>query len=99
MHGQTPLQPDDLIANYTTGRAVVRRWRNNRELDRVSATLHLLKNFLRSDHNYYMILTNETHKRHVRMFFSDLPGDIARKMRKWLKDHAREDLEFPEDPE
>jgi MoxR-like ATPase len=96
---RAPLRPAELLANYTTSRAVVRRWLKNHELDLVSATVRLLKDFLRSDRNYYTVLTNESNKKHVLMFLSDLPGDLSRKMHQWLKDHGRDDLDMPGSPQ
>lgn len=97
-HDRAPLAPDELIAGYTTCRATVRRWLEQCELDLVTATLQLLKDFLKVRKNYTALLENETHKKHARMFLYDLPGDVKSQMERWLKDNHLTELKIPRRP-
>lgn len=98
-HNRAPLAPTEVLSNYTTCRATVRRWLEHRELDLVSASLELLKEFLKVRTNYAALLENENQMRNARTFLSDLPGDIKTQMKNWLKANKLKDLKIPEEPQ
>ena len=67
---------------------MVPRWLQASQLDLVVASLELLKRHLQRQGDYEAAADNPEHKRNVEAFFSDLPGDVKRMLREWLKERG-----------
>jgi AAA domain (dynein-related subfamily) len=83
-----PLHPEAIVKNYPAHQAVVRRWIQQRRLDRVAASVELLKRHLQPQPVYTALIAEPACKRHVEQFFADLPAELQRQVRQWLGDRG-----------
>ena len=90
-----PLAPRQIVQGYARHRSLVQRWLQAGKLDLVVASLELLKRHLQRQEDYEAAANDPEGKRNVEAFFSDLPGDLKRLLRAWLKDRGFGKLKAP----
>jgi len=71
---------------------MVRQWLRAGQLDLVVASLEVLKRHLQRQADYQAATDTPKNKRNLEQFFSDLPGDIKRLLRAWLKERGFDGL-------
>lgn len=90
-----PLTASQIICSYTAHRPMVQRWLRAGPLDLVVASFELLKRHLQRQGDYEATANDPAGKSNVEAFFSDLPGDLKRMLRMWLKDRGFAKLKVP----
>lgn len=90
-----PVLPAQVMEGYSKYRSVVRRWLQAGRLDLVVATADLLKHHLQRQGDYDAATSNPLTRANIQSFFSDLPGDLKRSIRIWLKDRGFNGLKVP----
>ena len=90
-----PLTAPQIINNYVAYRPMVQHWLRVGQLDLVVASLELLKRHLQRQTDYEAACADIESKRNLETFFSDLPGDIKRLLREWLKERGFHHLKAP----
>ena len=83
-----PLTASQIIHSYGAHRHTVRQWLRAGQLDLVVASLELLKRHLQHRQTIKWPRTAPRTERNLEKFFSDLPGDIKRLLRAWLKERG-----------
>lgn len=83
-----PLQARDVIEAYPAYRAAVRAWVSQGQLDIVAASLELLKRHLQPQPVYDTIVRDSAQKANLLTFLADLPGDLRRQVREWLRERG-----------
>jgi hypothetical protein len=87
-----PLTASQIIHSYGAHRHMVRQWLRAGQLDLVVASLEVLKRHLQRQADYQAATDTPKNKRNLEQFFSDLPGDIKRLLRAWLKERGFDGL-------
>jgi hypothetical protein len=90
-----PLTPRQIVQDYAKHRPLVQRWLQAGQLDLVVASLEILKRHLQRQGDYEAAANDLHRKRNVEAFFSDLPGDLKRILRVWLKERSFGKLKAP----
>lgn len=83
-----PLSAQEIIRDYAKHRPVVQRWLKAGRLDLVAASLDLLQRHLQRQADYEAVANDPAGRKGVETFFSDLPGDLKRVVRGWLKERG-----------
>jgi hypothetical protein len=86
--GRRPLTAAEVVGCYEAYRAVLRRWVSVAQLDLVAASLAALQRHLEPQCVYEDVVGNAVTKRNVERFFADLPAELRRQVRAWLKDRG-----------
>ena len=94
-----PLEAAQILKNYDSHRDKLLRWVKESQLDLIAASVELTKKYL-TEKNYQSLNMprSRQQKRNVRLFFYDLPPDLKRSMRRWLKDQGYTQLTIPRTP-
>jgi hypothetical protein len=84
-----PLTAAQILEKYRALRAIFKQWVAESLLDLVNASLESLKAHLKTEKHYEELLKEsaEEQKANLRAFLSDLPPDLKRQMRGWLREH------------
>ncbi len=90
-----PLTPQQIVQSYANHRPLVQQWLRSGQLDLVVVTLELLKRHLQRQGDYEAAANDPEGKRNTEAFFSDLPGDLKRMLRAWLKERGFGKLKAP----
>ncbi|QDU74641.1 AAA domain (dynein-related subfamily) [Bremerella volcania] len=90
-----PLQPQEITEDYLTHRGQFLNWINDTRLDLVSASLDSLQKHLQRQRDYEAVAHDPEAKRNVEQFLFDLPPDLRRLARGWLKDRGFHELKVP----
>ena len=90
-----PLTAPQIIHYYVAHRPMVQQWLRASQLDLVVTSLELLKRHLQRQKDYEAAANDPEGKRNVEAFFSDLPGDMKRILRAWLKERGFGKLKAP----
>jgi hypothetical protein len=90
-----PLTPEQIIHGYSSHRPLVRQWLEAGQLNLVVASLDLLKRHLQRQVDYEAAVSTAENRRNLEQFFSELPGDLKRQLRLWLKDRGFGKLKVP----
>jgi len=94
-----PLLPQQIIDDYIRYRDRVNRWIKDTKLDLISSSLENLKKHLQRQRDYEDVIHNVVSKENVETFFSDLPADLKKIARSWLKDRNYSELKVPGRPQ
>jgi MoxR-like ATPase len=86
--GRRPLTATEVVDRYPAHRAVLRGWVGAAQLDLVAASLAALQRHLQPQRVYENVVGNPATKRNVERFFADLPAELRRQVRAWLKDRG-----------
>ena len=84
-NGHTPLTAKEIVGRYQGRRAAFLDWIRDGRLDLARASISPLKRYLGQKRYYESIVKNETKVENVRRFVDDLPADLSREMKNWLK--------------
>lgn len=90
-----PLTAPQIVHGYMKHRPMVQRWLQAGQLDLVVASLELVKRHLQRQSDYEAASGDPEGRRNLEAFFSDLPGDLKRSLRAWLKDRGFARLRAP----
>ncbi len=93
--GEMPITPEQIVEQYTAFRPTMKEWFATGRLDVIVVSLEMLKSYLRDEDRFVALLSNESAKERVRQFLFDLPADLKRGVRQWLKQHGRDALKVP----
>jgi hypothetical protein len=96
-NGQMPLTALQIVEEYRKFRRTMKAWLKRSRLDLIEASLDTLKAHLREEPNYTAILSDKERKQNVVSFLSDLPADLKRGMRSWLRRNDRGKLTIPKE--
>ena len=88
----SPLTAAQIIHGYVAHRPMVRQWLRAGRLDLVVASLEVLKRHLQRQADYEAATDAPETKGNLEKFFSDLPGDLKRLLRAWLKERGFNEL-------
>lgn len=91
----TPLTPEQITGEYASLRLQVRQWLEADQLDLVVASVELLKRHLQRQKDYEAVVGDPAMKTNVERFLSDLPPDVKRLVRDWLKEREFDRLTVP----
>lgn len=83
-----PLGAKEIVEDYPSHQASLRRWVSQGKLDLVEASLKQLQKHLQPQRVYDKIVNNAAYKSHVEAFIVDLPADLLLQMREWLEDRG-----------
>lgn len=90
-----PLQPQQIIEDYLRHRARFLNWIDDTRLDLVSASLDSLQKHLQRQRDYEGVAHDPEAKRNVEQLLFDLPPDLKKSARGWLKDRGFDELKVP----
>jgi hypothetical protein len=93
--GRGPLTADAVVDHYPAYQTALRGWVHAAQLDFVAATLAALQRHLEPQRVYEEVIGNTTKKANVETFFADLPAELQRQVRAWLKDRGFRELRVP----
>lgn len=93
--GRRPLTATEVIDHYRAHRAALKAWVGAAQLDLVAASLGALKRHLEPQRVYEMVVNDAGTKANVEAFFADLPAELRRQVRDWLKDRGFVGLRVP----
>ncbi|MHC4422711.1 MAG: hypothetical protein ACYS1E_19280, partial [Planctomycetota bacterium] len=96
-NGMMPLTAPQIVEEYKKFRRTMKAWLKKSRLDLIEASLETLKAHLREESNYTAILSEKVWKQNVCSFLSDLPADLKREMRSWLRRNDRGKLTIPKE--
>jgi hypothetical protein len=86
--GRQPLSAEQVIDRYLAHRASLRAWVGAAQLDLVVASLAALRCHLEAQAVYEEVVADRRTKGNVEAFFADLPAELRRQVRDWLKDRG-----------
>jgi len=92
---KSPFSADEILEDYAKCRNTVKLWLSDASLDLIAASLESLKGRLKSRGNYEALLGDAAKKENVRQFLFDLPPDLKRQVRSWLKEQGYDQLTIP----
>jgi hypothetical protein len=90
-----PLTPQQITGEYGALRPLVRQWLETARLDLVTASVELLKRHLQRQKDYDVVVSAATMRANIERFLSDLPPDLKRPVRNWLKERGFDRLKVP----
>lgn len=90
-----PLSAPQVIADYPRHRPRLLRWVSRSKRDVLAASLRNLQAYLQRQRDYDIVAADATAKRHVEQFFFDLPAELRKSVRQWLKDRGFDRLKVP----
>jgi hypothetical protein len=94
-NGGLPLTAEQIVEEYHVARPTMSLWLETARLDLVLSSLASLQAYLRDESKYQEALVQEMKRSNLRAFLSDLPGDLKKQMRSWLRGHDRGKLTIP----
>ena len=83
-----PLQPAEILSAYHAHRAALRGWARQSRLDLVKASVELLQAHLQPQRVYDAVVADASSKGNAEQFFADLPAELQRQVRAWLKERG-----------
>jgi hypothetical protein len=95
LDGRRPLAASDIVDHYPAHRAALRGWVGAARLDLVASSLAALQRHLEPQRVYEEVAADAGKKGNVEAFFADLPAELRRQVREWLKDRGFDALRVP----
>jgi hypothetical protein len=95
LDGRRPLTAEEVVDHYPAHRASLRDWVEAARLDIVTASLAALQRHLEPQRVYEAVAADGGKKGNVETFFADLPAELRRPVREWLRDRGFEALRVP----
>lgn len=81
---EVALKPADLVTDWPSAKATMKRWRKHGRLDLLAASMRAVLQWLRPDGVAQQVRDDPTLLAAVRGFFKLLPGDLAEQATAWL---------------
>ena len=90
-----PLTPPQIIADYVQHRPRLVKWVVGSRLDLVSASFDGLQKHLQRQRDYEAVVRDSAARTNVEQFLFDLPPDLRKSARSWLRDRGFTELKVP----
>jgi len=90
-----PLQSKQITLDYVQHRPRLMRWIEDSRMDLVAASLDCLQMHLQRQRDYEAVISDPDATLNVEQFLFDLPPDLKRSARVWLKDRGFCKLKVP----
>lgn len=82
------LEAAEIVKDYPVHRSVVRGWVRQCRLDMVESSMKQLQQHLQAQRVYEAVSADPHQKANVEGFWADLPAELQRQVREWLKERG-----------
>jgi hypothetical protein len=79
--GEDPIDAEQILGNYKQHRQTVQKWAKSKKMDLLNATAHSIRIHLQDSDHCAEIAGSKTMRKSLEDFLSDLPGDLAQKVK------------------